>query len=534
MRFAEIPRGSAQRMGMSPFRAGLLALVVIMLFSYFGFTKQNPFADPYEVHALFESANRIGKRSPVRIAGVTVGKVTKVEAQKDGSGLARVTMEIKKEGLPIHKDAQFKIRSRLFLEGNYFVDIQPGRAGSPELESGSTIPPSQTASPVQFSQLLTALQSDTRDDLRTLLREYSEALRGKGARGFNEAIRWWEPAYRDTSQVQDATLGTKEHDLTRVLDGQSKVFGALASDQEALKTLVTGLAQTLSGFAREEDNLRMAIPELRDVLREGRPALASLNRALPSIRGFARDALPGARSSSSTLDAQIPFIKQARRLMARRELGGLARQLRRTVPSLVSLNKGTTRTLAQNRALASCQNNVLLPFAKSPINDPDFDWHTGEPWYEEQARALVGLSGESRISDANSPMFRVLGGGGPTTIVQPGTTFDAPLYGQNLVPIDGVRPARPSKRPGFQPDQPCEIQDPPNLAAVGGPGDQQVTAKANVRRSAREQRERRAVYRRLREFSRRALKGLPALDPLVWFDEGEKLQRRRLKLEKKP
>ena len=37
----------------------------------------------------------------MRIAGVDVGKVVKVEPLEDGSGLAKVTMEIKDEGLPI-------------------------------------------------------------------------------------------------------------------------------------------------------------------------------------------------------------------------------------------------------------------------------------------------------------------------------------------------------------------------------------------------------------------------------------------------
>ncbi len=46
------------------------------------------------------------------------------------------------------------------------------------------------------------------------------------------------------------------------------------------------------------------------------------------MRAFARDALPGARSSTPTLDAQIPFIRRRARWCPRRELRGLARDLR--------------------------------------------------------------------------------------------------------------------------------------------------------------------------------------------------------------
>ena len=91
-------------------------------------------------------------------------------------------MEIDEEGLPIKEDAELKVRSRLFLEGNYFVEVRPGTPNADNLEDGGTIPPNQTASPVQFGQLLTALQSETREDLRTFLREYSSSLKGAGAR----------------------------------------------------------------------------------------------------------------------------------------------------------------------------------------------------------------------------------------------------------------------------------------------------------------------------------------------------------------
>ena len=112
-----------------------------------------------------QSANSIRTNSPVRIAGVNVGKVKKIERQ-DGTDAAVVTMEIDKKGLPIHKDATVKIRPRIFLEGNFFVDMQPGTPGAPTLGDGDTLPIAQTATPVQLDQVLTALQQDTRTQLQ--------------------------------------------------------------------------------------------------------------------------------------------------------------------------------------------------------------------------------------------------------------------------------------------------------------------------------------------------------------------------------
>src|SRR5205823_6840680 len=92
-----------RRRAMTPLRAGLLAAVLIAVFTFFGFTRYNPFAHPFKLHATFESSNNLQPKSPVRIAGVDVGKVTSVESLSNGSGKARVTMQIEKKGLPIHK-----------------------------------------------------------------------------------------------------------------------------------------------------------------------------------------------------------------------------------------------------------------------------------------------------------------------------------------------------------------------------------------------------------------------------------------------
>ena len=54
--------------------------------------------------------------------------------------------------MPIHKDATLKIRPRLFLEGNFFVDMTAGTPGRPTIDDGDTIPVTQTAYPVQLDQ----------------------------------------------------------------------------------------------------------------------------------------------------------------------------------------------------------------------------------------------------------------------------------------------------------------------------------------------------------------------------------------------
>ncbi len=528
---------------LSPFAAGAIAIVVLVLVAYFAFTKANPFADPYELNFVVRSANEMKQRSPVRIAGVEVGKVTNVEPipsdERDllpehaDESFARVTMQIDDEGLPIKEDATIKIRNRIFLEGNYFVELHPGSPSAEELPSGETLPPNQADFPTQQHQVLQdVLRRDQREDFRIIFDELSTALEGAGAAGFNEAIRYWEEAYRDSAQVSEAYLGTENHDLSRLLKGQGKVFGALARNEDALKGFVTNLNRTVAAFAVQEDNLKATIPQLRDVLKVGRPALQSLNSALPSLRAFARDALPGTRAASPTLDAQIPLVRQLRALVSENELQGLAADLRDAVPDIIHLNKGSTKTFRFTRALSACQNNVLVPFAKEPIPDPDFASddpevdNSDEPWFKQQQRAFVGLAGESRLFDGNSSFFRVQAGGGPAQLVTTGETGDD-YFSSQLFPIEGVRPISPlaDYRPKFRPDQPCELQEVPDLHAENGdPAEDPVSAQATSTDPATLALEAKTdlAWTKLADHMRRTAQGLPTFDPLVYKGENEK------------
>jgi len=475
--------GDPRARGMSRTSAGLIALVLIAVFSYFGFTKANPFADPYKVTAMFDDADDVKARAPVRIAGVDVGKVAEVVPVEGTQTGARVVIELEKRALPIHEDATLKVRPRIFLEGNKFVDMSPGSPSAGVLEDGGSIPASQTFGSVQFGDVLTALQSDTREDLQVLLKEYAKGLEGKGARGFNESIRYWESAYRNSSLANDATLGQEpSRDLQRVLRGQRRTFAALVEDEGALKGLVTNLNLTAGAFAREDQALERSLPALRDTLRAARPALGSLNGALPSLRRFAADALPGVRSTPETLDASTPFIRQARLLFRRSELRGAARQLRRHMPSLVRLNARTVPVLEEGRGLSACTNQVLVPFANAPIPFPELAGLDGQSFRRQGPRGLVGLSGESRLSDGNLSFFH-------SQLVPP------PTQGNPWVHPSGnaIRPAPPPDQgratPPHRPDVPCETQEPPNMNAPGGPtsafasggGGRRATARPEMR-----------------------------------------------------
>ena len=438
---------------MSVFKAGVLAVTTLLLFAYFGFTKANPFANPYELKALFRDVENLKTRSPVRIAGVDVGKVTKVEP-KDGGGAAEVTMELRDDALPIRDDARAQIRSRIFLEGNFFVDVQPGSPSGEELDDGSTLPITQTESTVTLPDIIDTLDSDVRGDLQTFLHEYGTvALRGGGAKAFNRAVPSFQPAYRYGALTNDALLGIDpDRDVQRLLRGQARAFAALADNPRALQELVTDLNTTAGAIASQDEALEASVPALRDTLRVGSPALAELNDALPTLRTFAREATPGVRSTAPALAAATPWMIQARGLVQEEELKGLAADLRQAVPSLVRLNKRLIPFLNQQRALSSCTNRVLVPFVEDDIPSVE-EGNSGHSVREQINRSFVGLAGESRVNDANTPVFHIQG-------VNPLKLATGR--------IEPAAPLDPNMSPPHRPDVPCETQEPPNLAAPGG------------------------------------------------------------------
>jgi virulence factor Mce-like protein len=462
---------------LSNFQIGLIAIVLTFIAFYLAFTKTIPFAGHgYQVKAVFADAQNIRAKSPVRISGVNVGEVSDVQhlvnANGQGQDAAVVTMDIKDSALPIRQDATMQLRPRLFLEGNLFVDLHPGSPSAPELDSGSVVPESQTSESVQFDQVLTSLQAPVRQDLQIFLKEFGGALdKFGGAKGFQESFRTSPAAYEYTSQVNQALLGTQPGDLAGFISNLDVVARELNHNSSDLQGLISNLNAVSGAFAANQASLREAIIELPRTLAVGRPALFKLNRDFPPLRAFAREALPGTKAANQALDYANPWIGQLRQLVSKPELRGLIKDLGPTIPDLAALSHESLPFLEQSRALASCFNNVVIPWSNTPIPNNDSDPAAAKV-YQETAYGLTGVAGESRSGDANGQEFRVLGGGGTNTIA-PFPSPDIPggqLTGVSPFTFLGSQPAKQSSaKTPFRPDVPCETQDPPNLNSDVGP-----------------------------------------------------------------
>jgi len=470
-------------------RNALILIALVLAGSYLAVTKSLPFGSEYEVKAVFENAANIRKDSPVRIAGVTVGEVKGVRGVGDA---AEVTFTVGDEGRPIREDAQVEIRPRIFLEGNFFLDIKSGSPSAPELPDEGTIPITHTSTAVQLDQILTTLQAPDRENLSKLLQGYGTALNGKpsgddsaddpdiqgetAAEAINDSFRYSPDASRGSAVVNRALLGNEpERDLSGLVASLSDVFGALATREAELQGFITNLNVTAGAFAAESRNLAESVRLLAPTLERAEPALRHTDETFPFLRRFARDLEPGVRELPATIAAAGPWLDQANELLRPNELGTIADELRLTAPGAGRAAAAGPGALSQTELLSLCATNVLIPTGDIPIADA---FATGVPNFKEFGYAASALAGISQSFDGNGSYLRFSGGGGEfganaglVSGGQPGGGFENDvLYGRTVTPPVGTQP-RLGTKPPFRTDVPCHINAIPNVnGPLGAPG----------------------------------------------------------------
>ncbi|MDQ3729614.1 MAG: MlaD family protein [Actinomycetota bacterium] len=466
---------------------GMFLVVVIAVGAVIAYTKELPFSDEYEVTAVFSSGQKIRSSNPVRIAGVNVGKVTDIEllgdsasaetasatgaaAETDPTGGVKVTMALDESALPLHEDALFKIRPRLFLEGNYFIDLQPGSPSAPTVDEGHAFPVNRTSHSVQLDQVLTTLQSDVRSDLQTLLQEFGAALSVHGGADGLRALNRTGPNLRYSAQVAEAFRGTEDGDLPGMISGLSRVLGGLSKSEQDLSELITNFRRFTGSFAAQDVALGQAIQQLPDTLKAADPFFDNLNTSLPMVRAFAVEALPGVRTSPESLRASRPFIEQLRLLMSPPELQGLVADLRPTVPRLHALGSANLGLFKQNRRLSSCFNEVIVPWSKDRVEAVDpgnlYPHDPGDAKvFEQGPYGITGTAVESRSGDANGQNLRVLGGTG-AFLGRSNIAGLGNVVSLTPLPVPGALPGiDESAKTPFKPNVRCETQEPPSLEA---------------------------------------------------------------------
>ncbi|HUA11106.1 MAG TPA: MlaD family protein [Solirubrobacteraceae bacterium] len=491
-RHSDVPVRELQRR-VKPVRIGVITIVALIVISYFAITKSIPFTHNFQLKAQFESAINIKSKSPVRIAGVDVGEVTSIK--REGS-TALVSMEIEEKGLPIHEDATLKIRPRIFLEGNWFVELQPGTPSSPSVSSGHTIPIDQTADPVQLDQVLDALNTDTRHNLQVFLIEYGAALTKKptaaenaeqeaevrgldASQALNRVYKFAPEAERGTAIVNQALGGVNGEDLTKLVASIGKVTAALNVHEQALGELIVNFDTFFRSFANQSASLARTVQVLPGALTSVDHGLSELQASFGPTQRFAKDILPGVRETPATVTALLPWIKQLQAALGPQELGGVASALKEAAPTLAELEAQQIPLYKQTELFNRCLTKLIYPAGNTKLQDGTST--TGEEAYKEFWYGLTGLAGLGQSFTGNGSEARFLLSSGTITLKSkptqmlgfPDSSSHARLLAHSAFPPLGTSPAYPSKEPPYEPKVQCDKQKLPdfNGPLAHGPAD---------------------------------------------------------------
>jgi phospholipid/cholesterol/gamma-HCH transport system substrate-binding protein len=479
-RYDEMPVVELQKS--NPVRFGVIVLVVTAIVVYFGFTKHIPFKHGFRLKGAFSTVVNISPKSPVRIAGVNVGTVKSVE-RVGNTGV--VTMEISKGGLPIHRDATMKIRARILLEGNWFVDLQPGSPSSPTVSSGYTVPVTQTSDPVQLDQVLDALNTDTRSNLQTLLAEFGSALTRKptaaedaeqnsAVRGLNAAQALKKTYYdspaglKSSAIVTQAFAGVEQHDLSNLIAGTEKLSAALNVHEQQLGEWVGNFNTFLGALAAQSTSLSSAVALLPGTLHNATSAFTNFNAASPAIRKFSLDLIPGVEQIPATNIAAYPWIEQTEASLAPSELGGVAKGLREAAPTIAGLIVPQPAFFKQQDLFSKCLSKIIFPDGNTRLQDGSST--SGVEAYKEFWYSLAGAAGIGQSFDGNGLTNRfMVETGGQTLRSAPATAVGASsgpglrLLAHTSQPPLGTHPAFPASEPPYKPLVPCYTQAPQEL-----------------------------------------------------------------------
>ena len=305
---------------------------------------------PFVLNAEFQTAQAViaGQGQTVRVAGVRIGDIGAVKL-KDGRAIVRMDIERKYADM-VHTDATALLRPKTGLK-DMFIQLDPGTDAAPAVKEKWTIPVDATTPDVNPDEILSTLDSDTRDYLRLLISDLGRGLKGRSG-DLRDLFRRFEPTHRDLAAVNGA-VAERRTNLRRLVNSLNQLNTELAKHDDDIAGLVSSSSAVLSSFASEESNISAAVHELPSALQQTTTSLGQVQRFADVLGPATQSLQPAARALDPANRAIIPFAKEATPLLASdirpfvREARPLARDLRPAATQTADAAPGLTRTFKQ-------------------------------------------------------------------------------------------------------------------------------------------------------------------------------------------
>ncbi len=290
---------------------GMTAAIGILSNQRFYLPKWVPFlgSDFVEYTIDFSSSKSVvpGQGQTVAISGVTVGDISDVNLV---NRRGRVTVKIQRQyANRIHTDATAALRPRTLLN-DMIIELDPGTKGSPILKPGGNIPSERTMTQVEFDELLSEFDADTRQYLAILLQQGSKGLAGDGGRDFGRLLRGIEPTTVYTAKIAKA-LRVREAQIARTVTNLRAVMTELGKNQEALGTFVSASADAFDAIGDSQADLRGVVQQSPEALDKTQQLLERTGRLSESVGSAAKRLERPTRNLDSGFKQLIAFMDEA-------------------------------------------------------------------------------------------------------------------------------------------------------------------------------------------------------------------------------
>jgi phospholipid/cholesterol/gamma-HCH transport system substrate-binding protein len=290
-------------------RIGALVLVGILLFIGFVLSvgkRSALFEERYSLWTSFSSTEGLATGAPVRLAGVTVGNVTRIgfgPNPRDRRLAITLTVERRVQDR-IRQDSVASIGT-IGLVGDKVLDITVGSYDRPVLQPGAQL---AAVDPPDFSRLLqkgdTILDNVTR--ISASLDEFLAGGEQTGKRNLNESLRSLRTTLVEIEKgeglIHDLVYGKEGAELLgrvdRTIQTLERLVQAVEKEQGLLHALIyTPQEQTLGRVVRLADRADALLKEIQEGSgllhtliydREGVETLARLDRTSERLEGLVR------------------------------------------------------------------------------------------------------------------------------------------------------------------------------------------------------------------------------------------------------
>lgn len=281
----------------------------ILLFLWVTFGGPTPFrAKTYEIKVPFDEATQLAEQSDVRISGVNVGNVQKIELSPSGDQ-ALATAAIDAQYAPLPESTRAILRTKTLL-GETYIELTPGSRKGAELEDGGTLPQANVAKSVQLDEIFRTFNPETRAAFQGWMQEAAVAIAGQG-QNLSYALGGLEPTFTEFDKLF-RVLDSQRVAVGQLFRNGATTFRALRGREGQLASLIESSNAVFQTTARRDRDIEALFRAFPTFLDESRLTFNRLKGFSVNATPLMRQLVPAAEELSPTLIALAKLAPESK------------------------------------------------------------------------------------------------------------------------------------------------------------------------------------------------------------------------------